>query len=83
MENQPFEATHLLHRGRHLGASKPVTYFNRPQSTSATSLAEVYFEAHPSKHKMFFIIFVRRRPHVFDVGLTLYKWYKNVLCLLG
>ena len=29
------------------------------------------------------IIFVRRRPNVFDVGPTLCKCYTNVLCLLG
>ena len=29
------------------------------------------------------IIFVQRRPNVFDVGPTLYKCYTNVLCLLG
>ena len=29
------------------------------------------------------ITFVQRRPNVFDVGPTLYKCYKNVLCLLG
>ena len=27
--------------------------------------------------------FVQRRPNVFDVGPTLYKWHTNVLCLLG
>ena len=26
---------------------------------------------------------IQRRPNVFDVGTTLYKWYTNVLCLLG
>ena len=30
-----------------------------------------------------FITFVQRRPNVFDVGPTLCKCYKNVLCLLG
>ena len=30
-----------------------------------------------------FITFVQRQPNVFDVGPTLYKCYKNVLCLLG
>ena len=29
------------------------------------------------------IIFVQRRPNVFDVGSTLYKCYTNALCLLG
>ena len=29
------------------------------------------------------ITFVQRRPNVFDVGPTLYKCNKNVLCLLG
>ena len=29
------------------------------------------------------ITFVHCRPHVFDVGPTLYKSYRNVLCLLG
>ena len=29
------------------------------------------------------IKFVQRRPNVFDVGPTLYKWYTNVLWLLG
>ena len=29
------------------------------------------------------ITFVQCRPNVFDVGPTLYKCYKNVLCLLG
>ena len=29
------------------------------------------------------ITFVQRRPKVFDVGLTLYKCYTNVLCSLG
>ena len=29
------------------------------------------------------ITFVQRRPNVFDAGPTLYKCYKNVLCLLG
>ena len=29
------------------------------------------------------ITFVQRRPNVFDVGPTLYKYYKNVLCLAG
>ena len=29
------------------------------------------------------ITFIQRRPNVFDVGPTLYKWYANVLCLLG
>ena len=29
------------------------------------------------------IIFVQRRPNVFDVGPTLYKCYTNVSCLLG
>ena len=29
------------------------------------------------------ITFVQRRPNVFDVGPTLYKYYTNVLCLLG
>ena len=29
------------------------------------------------------ITFVQRRPNVFDVGPTLYKWYTNILCLLG
>ena len=29
------------------------------------------------------ITFMRRRPNVFDVGPTLYKWYTNILCLLG
>ena len=28
------------------------------------------------------MIFVQRRPNVFDVGPTLYKWYSNTLCLL-
>ena len=28
------------------------------------------------------ITFVQRRPNVFDVGPTLYKYYTNVLCLL-
>ena len=31
----------------------------------------------------FFITCIQRRPNVFDVGPTLYKCYKNVLCLLG
>ena len=31
----------------------------------------------------FFITFVQRRPNAFDSGPTLYKCYKNVLCLLG
>ena len=26
---------------------------------------------------------IQRRPNVFDVGTTLYKYYANVLCLLG
>ena len=26
---------------------------------------------------------MQRRPSGFDVGPTLYKWYTNVLCLLG
>ena len=29
------------------------------------------------------ITFVQRRPNVFNVGPTLYKYYTNVLCLLG
>ena len=29
------------------------------------------------------IAFVQRRPNVSDVGPTLYKYYTNVLCLLG
>ena len=29
------------------------------------------------------ITFVQRRPNVFDVGPTLYKYYKNILCFLG
>ena len=29
------------------------------------------------------IIFIQRRPNVFDVGPTLYKCYTDVLCLLG
>ena len=29
------------------------------------------------------ITFVQRWTNVFDVGLTLYKYYTNVLCLLG
>ena len=29
------------------------------------------------------ITFIERRPNVFDVGLTLYKCYTNILCLLG
>ena len=29
------------------------------------------------------ITFIQRRPSVFDVGPTLYKYYTNVLCLLG
>ena len=29
------------------------------------------------------ITFVQRRPNVFDIGPTLYKCYKNVLCSLG
>ena len=29
------------------------------------------------------ITFVQRRPNVFDVGLTLYKGNKHILCLMG
>ena len=29
------------------------------------------------------ITFIQRRPNVFDVGPTLYKWYTHVLCLLS
>ena len=29
------------------------------------------------------IIFIQRRPNVFDVSSTFYKFYTNVLCLLG
>ena len=29
------------------------------------------------------ITFVQRRPDVFDVGPTLYKYHTNILCLLG
>ena len=29
------------------------------------------------------ITFIQRWPNVFDVGPTLYKCYRNVLCLLG
>ena len=29
------------------------------------------------------VTFIQRRPNVFDVGSTLYKYYTNVLCLLG
>ena len=29
------------------------------------------------------VIFVQRTSNVFDVGPTLYKYYTNVLCLLG
>ena len=31
----------------------------------------------------FSITFIQRRPNVFDVGPALYKYYTNVLCLLG
>ena len=29
------------------------------------------------------ITFIQRRPNVFDVGLTSYKCYTKILCLLG
>ena len=30
-----------------------------------------------------YITFIQRRPNIFDVVPTLYKWHTNVLCLLG
>ena len=39
-------------------------------------------KSQPSKHKTFCITFAQRRPNVFDVGPTFYKYYTNVLCLL-
>ena len=30
-----------------------------------------------------YITFIQRRPNVFAVGQTLYKWHTNVLCLLS
>ena len=33
--------------------------------------------------KNIFITFVQRRPNVSDAGPALYKYYTNVLCLLG
>ena len=37
----------------------------------------------PQQTQNICITFVQPRPNVFDVGPTLYKNYKNVLCLLG
>ena len=45
-----------------------------------TSFSRVSVAPANTKH---FITFVQRRPTVFDVGPSLYKCYKNVLCLLG
>ena len=37
---------------------------------------------HPRKTQNICITFIRRQPHVFDVGPTLYKCYADVLCFL-
>ena len=36
-----------------------------------------------AQQTQFCITFIQRQPNVFDVGPTLYKYYTNVLCLLG
>ena len=37
--------------------------------------------SNPANHNIC-ITFIQRRPNVFDVGPTLYKWYIDVLCWL-
>ena len=46
-------------------------------------LIQVSVNGYTQQTQSIFITFVQRRHNVFEVGPTLYKCYKNVLCLLG
>ena len=52
---------------------------SEPQSYSETTHVRNYSQ----QTQNICITFIGRRPNVFDVGLTLYKCYTNILCLLG
>ena len=42
-----------------------------------------YLKGSAQQTQNIYITFIQSRSKVFDVGLTLYKCYTNVLCLLG
>ena len=50
---------------------------------SSTRYESTLSGQHPSKHKIFVITDIQRRPNVLNVGPILYKCYTNVLCSLG